>query len=208
MFLSNSVLINLRYNLDGLDIDVGTTPGMLEAHGVGAIPQVGTVPGGLPGQGRTGSDDGVQIDVVDVDIDRAEVGVFGEGQRELRTCESDLSRVTLGAGEVHRIVGRTGTGVSEPVAAEDPGGVGVIVRATTHWDYWSEDLDGIDVDESAATGMLETHGVGAIPQVGTGPGGLPDQGGACSGDGIQVDVVDEDIDRTEIGVPGEGQGEA
>ena len=55
--------------------------------------------------------------------------------------------------------------------------------------------------------MLETHGVGAIPQVGTGPGGLPAQDGISSDDSVQIDVVDEDIDRTEVGVLGEGQGE-
>ena len=167
---------------------------MLEAHCVGASTQVGTGPCGLPVEGGAGCNDGIQIDIVDVDIDRAEVGVFGKEQGELRACEGDLSRTSLSAGEVHGIAVGTGTGVGSPAAIEGPGKVGIIVGAWTD----RRDLDSIDIDEGATPGMLETHGVGASPQIRAGPGGLPGQGGTGGDDCVQVDVVDENIDRAEV----------
>ena len=68
---------------DGIDVDESAAASMLEAHGVGAIAQVRAGPGGLPVQGGAGGDDGVQVDVVDVDVVGAEVGVLAEGQGEL-----------------------------------------------------------------------------------------------------------------------------
>jgi len=108
---------------------------------------------------------------------------------------------------VHAVVERTGTGVGCPAVAEDPGWIGVVVGTYAHRDYWSEDLDGIDIDVGPAPCVLETHGVGAIPQVRAIPGGLPGQGGIGSGDGIQIDIINVNIDRTTVGVLGEGQGE-
>ena len=126
-----SALTDLRQDLDGLDIDVGAASGMFETYSVSVGSQVRTGPGGLPLQGGTGGNDGVQIDIININIERAEVGVFAEGQGELRACEGDLSRISLSAGKVHGVVEGTGTRIDCPAAVVGPGEIGIIVSART-----------------------------------------------------------------------------
>src|SRR3970282_78350 len=85
-------------DLDGVDVDVSAAAGIDEADGVSAVREDRADVGGLPLQGWITGVDGVALGAIDIDIDRAAVGMFGVGQDEAGAGELEFGGVAEGAG--------------------------------------------------------------------------------------------------------------